>query len=98
VNAQYGVLVVDVHAGLELQPWKQRCVDVHQSQGRMLGEQMAAGFQRVNAFTGPADQCRQDSQWQYPIPVGSPETSNSTSPQKQRAVWIFSLLMIRSPM
>jgi hypothetical protein len=43
-----------------------------------------SGFHSVKAFTGPADQCRHDSQWQKPIAAGSPTTSNSTSPQKQR--------------
>ena len=46
----------------------------------------ASGFQSVNALMGPADQWRQDSQWQYPIAAGAPVTSNSTSPQKQRPV------------
>jgi hypothetical protein len=34
-------------------------------------------------LTGPADQWRHDSQWQYPIAAGAPVTSNFTSPQKQ---------------
>lgn len=28
------------------------------------------GFQRLKAFTGPADHARQDAQWQEPIPSG----------------------------
>src|SRR5580698_3830521 len=55
------------------------------------------GFHSVKAFTGPADQLRHDSQWQYPIPAGSPETSNCTSPQKQLPSWIFSLAMLNLP-
>src|ERR1022692_880144 len=42
----------------------------------------ASGFHSVKAFTGPADQWRQDSQWQKPIAAGSPLTENSTAPQK----------------
>lgn len=42
----------------------------------------AVGGHRVKAFTGPADQCRQEVQWQYPIATGSPLTENSTAPQK----------------
>jgi hypothetical protein len=42
----------------------------------------APGFHRLKAFTGPADQWRQDSQWQKPIATGSPLTKNSTAPQK----------------
>jgi hypothetical protein len=43
----------------------------------------ASGFHRLNAFTGPVDQLRQDSQWQYPIAAGAPLTVNWTVPQKQ---------------
>lgn len=43
----------------------------------------ASGFHKVNALTGPADQCRQESQWQYPIPAGAPATVKCTAPQKQ---------------
>jgi hypothetical protein len=42
-----------------------------------------SGFHREKALTGPADQCRHDSQWQYPIASGDPDTSISTAPQKQ---------------
>src|SRR6201746_33083 len=42
-----------------------------------------SGFQRLNAFTGPPDQDRQDPQWQYPIASGSPEASSAIAPQKQ---------------
>jgi hypothetical protein len=42
----------------------------------------ASGFQSVNALTGPADQRRHDSQWQYPMPSGLPVTVNFTAPQK----------------
>lgn len=41
-----------------------------------------SGFQSEKAFIGPADQDRQSSQWQYPIPSGVPVTSISTAPQK----------------
>jgi hypothetical protein len=43
----------------------------------------ASGFHKVKALTGPADQWRQESQWQYPIAAGSPLTVNRTAPQKQ---------------
>jgi hypothetical protein len=43
----------------------------------------ASGFHKVKALTGPADQRRHDSQWQYPIATGSPLTANWTAPQKQ---------------
>jgi hypothetical protein len=43
----------------------------------------ASGFHKVKALTGPADQLRHDSQWQYPIAAGSPLTVNCTAPQKQ---------------
>jgi hypothetical protein len=42
----------------------------------------ASGFQSVKAFTGPADQLRQEAQWQYPAPTASPVTVISTAPQK----------------
>jgi hypothetical protein len=41
-----------------------------------------SGFHSVNAFTGDADQLRQESQWQYPIAAGAPVTVTSTAPQK----------------
>jgi hypothetical protein len=41
------------------------------------------GSQSVKALTGPADQCRHEAQWQYPMALGSPVTSKLTSPQKQ---------------
>jgi hypothetical protein len=41
------------------------------------------GGHNVKALTGPADQCRHDVQWQYPMPAGSPLTVNCTAPQKQ---------------
>jgi len=42
-----------------------------------------AGFQRVNALTGPADHVRHEAQWQKPWASGVPVTVNVTSPQKQ---------------
>jgi hypothetical protein len=43
-------------------------------------------------LTGPADQCRHDSQWQYPIAAGSPDTVNSTAPQKHLPAWFAKAL------
>jgi hypothetical protein len=43
----------------------------------------AFGGQSVNALTGPADQLRHDSQWQYPMAIGLPLTVRCTDPQKQ---------------
>jgi hypothetical protein len=43
----------------------------------------ASGCHRVKALTGPADQERHDSQWQYPMAAGAPVTVNWTEPQKQ---------------
>src|SRR6476620_6552244 len=43
----------------------------------------ASGFHNEKAFTGEADQLRQDAQWQYPAATGSPVTVNCTLPQKQ---------------
>ncbi|HWD36542.1 MAG TPA: hypothetical protein VG840_10295, partial [Casimicrobiaceae bacterium] len=51
----------------------------------------------VNAFTGPADQCRHDSQWQYPIAAGSPVAVNCTAPQKQLPACCFLSLIFRPP-
>ena len=36
----------------------------------------------LKALTGAAAQLVQSSQWQYPIAVGVPDTSNSTAPLK----------------
>jgi heat shock protein HslJ len=49
----------------------------------------ASASHSVNALTGPADQWRHDSQWQYPIADGSPVTVNRTDPQKQLHVLDF---------
>src|SRR6187455_2648475 len=43
----------------------------------------APGRHNVYALTGPADQWRHDSQWQYPIATGSPVTRSEIAPQKQ---------------
>jgi hypothetical protein len=40
----------------------------------------------VKAFTGAADQDRQDAQWQKPMATGVPATLIPTSPQKQLPV------------
>src|ERR1700759_986442 len=48
---------------------------------------------RVNALTGPADQLRQEVQWQNPIAAGWPVTVSSTAPQKQFPLYVFSLLI-----
>src|SRR5262249_13425983 len=60
----------------------------------------ASGCQSVKALTGPADQLRHDSQWQYPMPTGSPLTLNWTEPQKQlplcSLLTIISLLLEKS--
>jgi len=53
-----------------------------------------SGFHSENAFTGPADQWRQDSQWQYPIASGDPDTSSSTAPQKQLPLTDVLLLIV----
>jgi hypothetical protein len=42
-----------------------------------------SSFQRLKAFTGPADHDLHDLQWQYPIASGAPDTSSLTAPQKQ---------------
>ncbi len=49
----------------------------------------ASAFHRLNAFTGPPDQERQDRQWQYPMASGEPVTSSSTAPQKQLPLWFM---------
>lgn len=48
----------------------------------------------MKALTGPADQRRHESQWQYPMATGLPVTANSTAPQKQRPVWLVSALIV----
>src|SRR5258708_3833059 len=52
-----------------------------------------SGCHRVNALTGPADQLRQELQWQNPIAAGWPVTVSSTAPQKQPPLYVFSLVM-----
>jgi hypothetical protein len=55
-------------------------------------------LQSVNAFTGPPNQERQDLQWQYPIPSGTPVASNLTAPQKHssRYTSVMIILPIRA--
>jgi hypothetical protein len=58
---------------------------------------MASGGHSVKAFTGAADHCRQEVQWQYPIAAGLPTARNSTAPQKQRPLYSLSVGMVCSP-
>src|SRR5215510_9894806 len=56
-----------------------------------------SGFHSVNALIGPADQLRQELQWQNPMATGWPVTVSSTAPQKQLPLYIVSLLIWNLP-
>ncbi len=59
----------------------------------------ASGFHNVKALTGAADQVRQDSQWQYPMAVGSPwpwiepRRKSSCLGKPFRCSWCLSLVV-----
>lgn len=55
----------------------------------------ACGCQAVQLWTRAEAHARQDSQWQYPIPMESPDTSISTAPQKHFPLcyWSSALLL-----
>src|SRR5262245_31535989 len=57
----------------------------------------ASGFQSVKALTGPPDHERQDRQWQYPMPSGSPEASICTAPQKHSPLCVAIALLMDIP-